>query len=256
MNKMHALATAFGLAISLPGLAATTTLSFQEGVGGYTGTQDTMIRSNVTAKGSGQNVNGDSRGLAFGTLDYVSVDGDDGSPGNKPNQGLLRFENLFGNIAGQIASTDTIVSAKLTLDVFNPGSGMAVHNMLTGWSEASTWNSLVDGVQTNGTDASASAVATIGANNGSENIAIGKLVIDVTGSLQAWQAGGANYGWVMTPFSNGTNGIDFNSSEFAETNLRPLLSVEVMPVPEPESYAMLLAGLGLISLVAGRRIKR
>lgn len=73
-----------------------------------------MIRSNETVMGSGQTSNGDSRGRVFGTLDYVSVDGDDGNPGNKPNQGLLRFDNLFGNVAGQIASTDTIVSAKLT----------------------------------------------------------------------------------------------------------------------------------------------
>ncbi|TXT31037.1 MAG: hypothetical protein FD131_1282 [Rhodocyclaceae bacterium] len=253
MNKIRVLATAIGLALSLPGFAATTTLSFQEGVGSYTGTQDTMIRSNETAMGSGQTSNGDSRGLAFGTLDYVSVDGDDGSPGNKPNQGLLRFENLFGNVAGRIASTDTIVSAKLTLEVFNPGSGMSVYNMLTGWSESSTWNSLVSGVQTNGTDASATAVATFGANNGSENIANGKLVIDVTSSLLAWQAGATNYGWVMTPFASGTNGIDFYASEFATANLRPLLSVEVMPVPEPESYAMLLAGLGLIGAVARRK---
>ena len=73
-----------------------------------------MIRRNETAMGSGQTSNGDSRGRGFGTLDYVSVDGDDGSPGNKPNQGLLRFDNLFDNVVGKLASTDTIVSAKLT----------------------------------------------------------------------------------------------------------------------------------------------
>ncbi|MCE2917084.1 MAG: hypothetical protein LW768_16280, partial [Rubrivivax sp.] len=45
---------------------ATVTLSFQQGVAGYAGTQDTMIRSNETSSGAGQSGNGDSRGRNFG----------------------------------------------------------------------------------------------------------------------------------------------------------------------------------------------
>ncbi|MFZ2973362.1 MAG: FxDxF family PEP-CTERM protein [Ferribacterium limneticum] len=46
------------------------------------------------------------------------------------------------------------------------------------------------------------------------------------------------------------NGIqDLNDESWAMDNLR----ISVTPVPEPESYAMLLAGLGLVGLVAQRR---
>jgi hypothetical protein len=234
--------------------APTVTLTFQEGVNGYTGTQDTMVRSNETAMGSGQSANGDSRDLSFGSLDFVSVDGDDGSPGNKPNHGLIRFDNLFGAAAGQIKASDTILSATLTLVVFDPGSGMSVYDMLTSWSESSTWNSLVNGIQTDGVEAAATPIATFGANNSNANVKNGNLVIDVTSSLQKTQAGLLpGYGWALIPFTNGTNGVDFYSSEYAIANLRPLLTVEVMPVPEPQTYALILAGLGLVGWIARRR---
>jgi hypothetical protein len=226
---------------------ATVILTFQEGVNGYTGTLDTMVRSNETA-GSG-----DSRDTAYGTLDYVSVDGDDGSPGAKPNHGLIRFDNLFGNGAGQIKAGDTILSASLRLVVDNPGSGMSVYDMLTTWSEASTWNSLGNGIQTDSVEAASAALFTIGANNSSENVPTGVLNIDVTTSLRAMQGGATRFGWAMIPFAGGTNGIDFHSSEYETPAVRPLLTVEVAPVPEPEAYALLLAGLGLVGFMARRR---
>ena len=232
---------------------AAVTLTFQEGVNGYSGTQDTMVRSNETAAGAGQSVNGDSRGLSFGNLDFVSVDGDDGSPGSKPNHGLIRFDNLFGNAAGQIKVGDTILSATLKLAVHNPGSGMSVYDMLATWSETSTWNSLVNGIQADGSDAASVALSTFGANNSSENIPNGVLSINVTSSLMAMQGGTTNYGWAMIPFASGTNGIDFYSSEYATLADRPLLSVEIVPVPEPETYALMLAGLGLVGAMARRR---
>lgn len=228
---------------------AATTLTFQHGVAGYLSSQDTMIRSNET--GSGE----DSRGNNYGTLDYISVDGDDGSPGAKPNQGLIRFDNLFGNAAGQIKTGDTIVSATLSIYVDNPGSGFTMYDMLTDWSQSTiTWNSIGNGIQANGIEASTAPLFSIGANDGAENIGTGWLTIDLTSSLQAAQAGSVpGYGWAMVPFSAGSNGIDFHTSEYANANFRPLLSVEVMPVPEPGTWAMLAAGLALIGGIARRR---
>lgn len=234
-------------------VASAATLTFQQGLNGYSGTVDTMIRSNVTAAGAGQSGNGDSTNSSFGNLDYISVDGDDGSPGNKPNHGLIRFDNLFGNAAGQIKTGDTILSATLTLTVHNPGSGMSVHDMLVNWSGSSTWNSLGNGIQTNGSEAAAAPIFSIGANNGSENVVNGTLTIDVTSSLLAMQNGATLYGWAFLPYASGTNGIDIYTSEVSVASLRPTLSIEVAPVPEPEQYAMLLAGLGVIGALVRRR---
>lgn len=256
MSRLNALFTLSLLTASMSVQAALPpiTLTFQQGVNGYAGTQDTMIRSNETGTGSGQSSAGDSRNRNFGTVTFVSVDGDDGEPGLKPNHGLLRFDNVFGSGSGKIGPLDTIISAKITLIVFDAGSGFTVHDMRIDWNQATvTWNSVGNGIQADGVEAVATPLATFGANNSSANVGTGKLVIDVTNSLKAVQAGTLpGYGWVMLPFVNGTNGIDWRSSEFATAVDRPLLSVDVQPIPEPETYALMLAGLGLIGLAVRR----
>ena len=232
------------LALMAGSAQASVTLTFQEGVDGFTGTLDTMVRS----ASSGANT-------SYGSEIYVSVDGDDSSSsGNQPNHGLISFTNLFGNGAGQIKAGDTILSATLSVVVHNPGSGMSVYDMLTPWSESATWNSLGNGIQPNGVEAASTPIFTIGANNGSENVPKGVLNIDVTTSLQAMQAGSVLYGWAMLPMLNsGTNGIDFYTSEYSVLADRPMLSVEIAPVPEPETYALMLAGLGLVGFMARRK---
>lgn len=235
---------ASALLAALPATASANTLTFQNSLfSGYAGTQDTVIRSAAPSAN-------------YGSESDISVDGDDGSPGLQPNQGLIRFDGLFGNGAGQIGSGFSVVSATLTLSVFNPGSGFTVHDMLTDWAEdTATWNSFGSGIQANGIEAAVLPAFSIGANDGAENVSNGLLVIDVTSSLQGVLAGNLpGYGWALLPFTNGTNGIDFDTSEYGDiTTLRPLLSVEIAPVPEPETYAMLLAGLGLIGFAARRR---
>ncbi len=257
MTKLNAL-------FALPLLAASmsvqadllpVTLTFQQGVNGYTGTQDTMIRSNETGTGAGQSVAGDSRGLNFGKLDFISVDGDDGSPGLKPNQGLVRFDGIFGSGPGKINPGDTILSASLRLYIMDQGSGFTVHDMLIDWNQNTvTWNSVGNGVQTDGVEASSIPFFSIGANDGNANVTTGYLTIDVTTSLKNVQAGKLpGYGWLFNPFLNGTNGIDFDSSESDFLSDRPLLTVQIVPVPEPETYALMLAGLGLVGWIARRR---
>lgn len=221
---------------------ADSTLLFQHGLNGYAGAVDTMVRSAGAAE-------------AYGSLDYISVDGDDGSPGLQPNHGLLRFDDLFGNGAGQIQAGQVITSATLTLQVSNPGSGLKLHDMLTPWSESSTWSSLVAGVQADGIEASLAALQTVGANNSAENVAIGSLMLDVTASLLAAQGGAPLYGWALIPFVNGTNGIDFATREFAVQADRPLLSVQVSPVPEPANVALMLAGLLMIGTTLRHRLQ-
>lgn len=247
MNTVRIKQAAFALALTAFACNANAlTYTFQEGVNGYVGTQDTLLRSASSAT----NTN-------LGAATSMSIDGDDSSAsGNQPNHGLIRFDNLFGTAMNQIKATDVITSAVLRLVATDPGSGMNGHNMLTTWSESSTWSSMGSGISANGTEAQAAPVFSIGANNSTANIAIGTLSLNVLSSLQAWQSGSiANNGWALLPFAAGSNGIDFNTSEFATLNLRPQLLVEVTPVPEPHEYALMLMGLGLVSFAVRRKNK-
>lgn len=229
------------LAVAAGAAQANMNLVFQEGLNSYVGTIDTNVRSAAP-------------GTAYGADTFVSVDGDDGSPGLQPNHGLVRFSNLFGSGPGQINPLDTINSATLTVRVFNPGSGMALHDMLTSWNSSSTWNSMVGGIQANGTEASLAQLVTVGANNGNENVPVGLLNFNVTLSLVGAQSGSLpGLGWAMLPFTNGTNGIDFYTSEFGTVASRPLLTVNVTPVPEPGTWALLAVGLGVVVFLARRR---
>src|SRR3989344_4899287 len=227
MRTLSCLPTALALGLALSATdtahAAPITLTFQQGLNGYTGTQDTIVRSNETASGTGQSGNGDSRNSNFGSLVSLSIDGDDGSPGSKPNQGLIRFDNLFGTGAGQIGAGDTILSATLTLQVFDVGSGLTVHNLLTNWNASTaTWNSLGNGLQVDGVELGTQVLASFGANNSS---------------------------------ANGRNG---HPSEATELPLRPVLTVQVQAVPEAQSLALALAGLGAVGavgLLSRRRVR-
>lgn len=111
------------------------TLAFQQGVGGYEGQQDTVIFS------LDANTN-------FGTEGHVSADQQDF---NNVRQGLLRFDNIFGD--GKIPDGATINSATLVLNVnddSNAAMQMSLYRMLQNWDESvATWNSFgaIGGVQ-------------------------------------------------------------------------------------------------------------
>ena len=166
-------------------------LSFQQG-NGYTGTVDTYIQ-----QGSANTSHSRSTSLNV-----------DASDRGGPVQSLLRFDNLFGDGPGQIASNAKILSASLELQVFDHGDDLTFHRMLQDWSDTATWNSLGNGVQANGIEAvSTPDVVTSDVNEGT-------LSVDVTQSLQAWLADpSSNHGWAILPTSY--NGVDFYSSEGA-----------------------------------------
>ncbi len=170
-------------------------VTFRQGAGGYLGTVDTQLSQAAPTQ-------------SYGSTAVLGVDkGTD-------VQVLLRFDDIFGSLAGQIPAGATIVSATLGLQTTNAGNGAALHRMLTNWSGTSTWNSLVNGVQANGVEAAAAATVVTGATN------TGQSQFDVTSSVQAWLAGAANLGWVF--LSQGTNGWDFYSAQGATP---PLLTV-------------------------------
>jgi hypothetical protein len=169
------------------------TVSFQQGVNGYAGTIDAMLRESRPAQN-------------YATTTNVNIDSADTA--GQRNEGLLYFAGLFGSGPGQIPLGATITSATLTLQVTEGSSqGGSLHRMLTNWTGLPTWtwDSFGNGIQFDGAEAVAAADLTTGA------VRIGATNLDVTQSLQAWSAGATNYGWAFNPA--GPDGWDFNSSE-------------------------------------------
>lgn len=189
-------------------------VSFQEGVDGYAGTVDTQIRRD----GAHATTN-------FGNSATILVDWPDSGDDND-TQGLLRFENIFGNGPGQIPLGSIILSASITLNTTDVGTGAALHRMLQTWDETITWANALggNGAQPDGIEAEVYNESLAG-NARVAVVALGPSIFDVTGDLQAWSNGSANHGWLFNPYGSGTNGWIFNSSEVANQALRPKLIV-------------------------------
>ena len=169
------------------------TRTFQQNAAAYTGTIDTNIKEA-------------SANTSFGTATGVDIDIDSPGGSGKDNQGLLIFNSIFGTGASQIPLGATITSAQLELTTTNTGQGSTVYKMLKSWSATDTWNTLVTGIQANGTEAAttpeftASSMTTLGARS-----------FDVTSSLQAWSNGQANFGWAF--LGGGNDGWEFSSAQ-------------------------------------------
>ncbi len=208
--------------------------TFRQGLNSYTGAADTFITGEITTTNA--------------AIHDLSVDGDYGAAtGLQPSQALVRFNNLFGNLAGQIPASATILSAKLFLQT-GPTAGnetadrVALHRMNISWSDADTWNSLGTGIATDGTD----AVSAVTFSLYPAVIDIPQI-FDVTADVTAWKSGTANYGWVVAPdTSGGTDGWVFKSSETAsDPTIRPMLEVAYLLPNTPFGYwteDMALAG--------------
>ncbi len=234
--------------ITVTGLAAISTITpanaavftFQQGVNGYTGARDAELRE------ADPNTNS-------GGATSISIDADEPPNSGNDTQGLIGFDNVFGNGPGQIPLGYKIVSATLTLNVFNRGSGIRFVRILNNWDENTvTWNSFgADGITPNSAEATP-VFTTIGANDSNPNIPVGVLTVDISGALAF---GGANNGLGLLPFVNGTNGIDFYSAQYSILNLRPLLTVTAIPVPEASPIAgiLLLAAFPLVHGIRRRK---
>ena len=190
------------------GLLATET--FQEGVSGYASTQDTELESD-----SPDNVQPN------GTAVRLVAGGD-------PEQGLIRFEDIFGAGAGEIPIGATINSATLEINVYvdgTPSTVVSIHEMLENWTESATWNSMSTsgaGIQTDDVEAAATATDVL---NSGEFGSTGWKSFDVTSSLQSWSSGGTNYGWVIVS-DDPTDGVIYRTSDYSTISVRPRLTVD------------------------------
>ena len=200
-------------------------LSFQEGVDGYAGTQDTYVWGGNpdTIFGGGGTFNSDS------------------SDGGGAIHGLIRFDNIFGAAMNQIPPGALIRSASLTVRVSNagPGNDVNLHRMLAPWSQVdATWNTMGgDGVLADDVEAAITSDATFQAT------ATGTLVIPLSvASLQAWSDGTNNYGWALLP--GGSDGVDMYSSEVATLADHPKLMVSWGAAGEPSIKAFTGTAVG------------
>ena len=189
------------------------TVTFQQDVAGYTGTQDTYLYQ------SGPDT-------PEGAVITWRWDTDDPPSSGLYEYGLVRFDGIFGEAAGQIPVGATISSATLTLYVENGTVTPAgsVNEAAVDWSEATTtWNNFGGeaGVDLDEYGALVAATPVTGASVSAS--------ISVTSSVQAWSDGlRANYGWIFRPAV--TDGVAVTSSEGATPANRPKLSVTYIPL--------------------------
>ena len=202
-----------------------TTVTFQVGLSGYAGTQDTYILQT-------------SPTTAFGNEVTIEWDTEDiGGDVNSQKFALLRFDDIFGSGAGQIPVGSTIVSARVDYVVSNAAPTPAnVNGVLVDWDETVTYDTF--GAEAGVQEADYGVlVATATATP------VGSYNIDVKASLEAWVNDPAsNQGWIFRPTN--TDGADVHSSESATEDSRPKLTVQYYPPAGPTCYALTITKQG------------
>ena len=199
------------------------TLTFQDGLSGYTGTVDTHIMEAEPA-------------IDHGTLESVEWDTDDPLGTGLYKYALLRFDNIFGSNPGQIPLGATIQSATLRYEVFNVGDPANINEVTVDWIESETWDSFGGEAGIQGDEYGASLGSATG------NVT-GVMTVDVTASLAAWSNNpSTNRGWLFTPTN--TDGVDLRSSEYATVSSRPSLEVTYLITEPGEQYNLTIDNVG------------
>jgi len=196
-------------------------LTFQQGVNGYTGMVDTMIRSPApTTNYADSAVNYDS-----GYQYQYNADTSTGSPAG-PSHVLLRFDGIIGGGPGQIPVGSTILSATLRLRTMDASNGGKLHRLLQSWTAtAVTWNNSFGG---NGIQADASEAAVTEDDGVASTSGAGDNDLNVTATVQGYVDGTiTNNGWTLLP--NGSDGWHIAAAEHPTVDYRPELIVSFTP---------------------------
>ena len=198
---------ASGVSIKAAAPTTTVTKTFQEGVGGYSGTVDTYVNEGNVSQNNSTNSN-------------LELDLNDGG-GGTTKQVLIRFEEIVGGGGSQIPADVYIASASLTVNVSNtsaPGANITMHEMLVGWSDTDNWSSMGTGISTDDIEAASTVSSTLANPSSLGSVSFTGLESDI----QSWLSGGStNNGWVIV--SDSMNGWDINSSDSGNA---PRLSVD------------------------------
>ena len=192
---------------------------FQNGVNGYFGTTDAYLDGEFTTD-------------FFGQDPVIRVDQAKGTTVGPPQQGLLRFDDMFGAALGQVPLGSQIFDAFLTLNVSNAASGGDIRffRMQQDWEQVTaSWESpqgamgavIQNGVTPDGFEASAKADAVV-----TEPGKAGKVQIPLNvETIQSWANGSlTNFGWSIV--SSSPSLWSFNSSEaFLTGTFKPEITI-------------------------------
>jgi hypothetical protein len=196
-----------------------TTVSFRQGLNAYNGVQDTHLWAETPAANNAA------------TEDLTAdLDTSSSLSGNQEAQMLVRFDSLFSNGAGQVPTNAVIQSAKLILFTplspsgadYDSDDAFRAHRMIADWTDTATWNSLNNGVSTDGTEAAATATFSL-----VPEVDGAPAIFDVTSDIELFRTGTTNRGWVIRPASSGTgNDWTMKSSEtISDQTQRPTLEI-------------------------------
>jgi hypothetical protein len=202
-------------------------ISFQDGdlIGDYTGTRDVGLYGWL----ANDKLGGDLT---------MSIDRSDDDPTistdlDKPNQGLIRFDNIFGSGPGQVPFGSTIYSGFITfnaIDTTSASTKITLHRVFFPWDEfnatfANPGTGVTNGVTLDDVNARVAPDGFV-SNPARLGLVDAQLSVD---TLQAWANGAPNYGWTIQ--SNSTNGWDFDTSDqiVLGENIRPKLTLIYTP---------------------------
>lgn len=236
--------------VLIAGIACADTVTFKDGINGYTGTDMTWIKSNRIYQNQGANVN------AFSILGQHTT--------------LIRFTDMFG-AGNPIPFGSTITSANMYIKrkyFYNNNSTERVfHLIIRDWIEGTGNDANLGEDHTGGVTWDNWNAAGIGANGGAQgsewiddpalNAYFNPVAdatyyaADITVAMQAWSDGTDNFGLAMFPLVENPYNQYFHTddADFAD---RPYLEVTFIPVatsaiPEPGSLLLVLLALaGLI----------
>lgn len=191
--------------------------SFRQGVNGYTDVIDTQLTETTPTTANNAGVD-------------LFVDFTDNTTTPNATHVLLQFQNIIGGLAGQIPAGAKVYAAVLTLPGTGsgntPGDGGSLHTMLVPWDATASWSTFSNGVQNDGLEATIAESARAGNETRNPNAQAGYNTYDVTGDVQAWIDGTLqNNGWAWLPWVSGSDGWAISSSEVANVNNRPMLTV-------------------------------
>ncbi len=159
----------------------------------------------------------------------VTVDGATNGtlPGdaNSPDLlGLVKVDSIFGSGAGQVPSRAQVLKAWFVVDTTNGSSdesngSWGVYRMNTAWSATTQYSSFTGTTgPVAGTDYVSAATATIGVMPKNT-----QAWADVTGDVNAWQAGTANNGLMIRAIGTNSDGWVFAGPTNSDANRRPEL---------------------------------